>query len=305
MTEVPLRELVPAFRRMWEEHRQRTEKTVVRIASFNLLVVSDGADAPELKALIKGLETSHPCRLIQTKLYSDRPWGECTGEIGLTTKCDGSQVCSERIVLRCGDEPERIPSLVLPLIHPGLPTHLLWWRAGSLNVPMFKRLADRSRLVLWKTSDHPSSEDLQTLADAWADRYQQEQVIYPLAWFQLMAMRTQIARAYDNGKTTIRLSSPTAGMPIAHRLLKAWLVSRFEQVGVASPLEEANGIEWRWSQGPEGGQVEGAGNDSKELALVNRLDAVRYALDRPERDPVFLETLTSLLGPDPGIERQT
>lgn len=295
MTEVSLRELVPAFHRLWEEHRQKTEKPVVRIASFNLLVVSDGADEPELKSLVKGLEMSHPCRLIQTKLYSERPWGESTGEIDLTTKCDGTQVCSERIVLRCGDEPERIPSLVMPLIHPGLPTHLLWWKAGSLKTPMFKRLADRARLVLWKTPVHPSTDDLRTLADAWADYYQQEQVIYPLAWFRLMAMRTQIARAYDKGDIAIRLSGPGPQIPIAHRLLKAWLTSRFEQTGVASPLSPSNGIDWGWSQGPESGHVEGAGNEFRDLTLVDPLEAVRYALDRPERDPIFLQTLNSLL----------
>ena len=50
--EFPLNNLQEAIRNTWNEHRRKIGKPVVRIASFNLLVVSSGETDPELAALV-------------------------------------------------------------------------------------------------------------------------------------------------------------------------------------------------------------------------------------------------------------
>lgn len=281
--EFPLAELPKILRSLWDEHRRKVDN-VIRVASFNLLVVSTGETDPELARVVDGLELSHPCRMIWTKLKAEKEWGQSTGELALTTSCQGRQVVSEQVVLRCGNEPKRIASVVLPLIHPGLPTHLLWWKAGPLDGSLYRRLKDRARLVLWQPEATPSDWSLELLGRSWSNPYGKEHALYPLDWFRILGMRSQIARAFDLGPTKIRACDPEAEMSLAHKLLQCWLRAR---------LGNNPEMEFRWTSGEKGCRI--TAPEERELHLFDHLSATRSALDHPDRDPIFAQTLKALL----------
>ncbi len=283
--EFPLANLQEVLRRTWNEHRQKIDKPVVRIASFNLLVVSSGETDPELSAIVEGLQTSHPSRLIWTKLKSEKTWEESSAAVTLVTRCSGQQVCSEQIVLRCGNEQARIPSIVLGMIHPGLPTHLLWWKAGPLDCTLFSRLQDRARVVLWQPEAVPSNWALEFLDRTWSDPYQREHAVYPLDWFRIFGMRKRVAKAYDRGTFTLRCADPAAEMSLPHRLLRSWLNAR---------LGAGHDVDFRWTSGSRS-TVLSTDQGPVELSLDDPVEAIRAALDRVERDPVFAQTLKVLL----------
>lgn len=283
--EFPLANLQEVLRGTWNEHRQKIGKPVVRIASFNLLVVSSGETDPELAAIVDGLQTSHPSRLIWTKLKSEKTWEESSAAVTLVTRCRGQQVCSEQIVLRCGNEQARIPSIVLGMIHPGLPTHLLWWKAGPLDCTLFSRLQDRARVVLWQPEAVPSNWALEFLDRTWSDPYQREHAVYPLDWFRIFGMRKRIAKAYDRGTVTLRCADPAAEMSLSHRLLRSWLNAR---------LGAGHDVDFRWTSGSRSTTLS-TDQEAVELSLDDPVEAIRAALDRVERDPVFAQTLKALL----------
>lgn len=283
--EFPLKNLQKALRGTWNEHRQKVGKPVVRIASFNLLIVSSGETDPELANIVESLQTSHPSRLIWTKLKPEKTWEESSAAVTLVTRCSGQQVCSEQIILRCGNEQARIPSIVLGMIHPGLPTHLLWWKAGALDSTLFSRLQDRSRVVLWQPEARPSNWALEFLDRTWSDPYQREHAVYPLAWFRILAMRKRIAKAFDRGPVSLRCTDAGAEMSLTHRLLKSWLTSR---------LGKSSELDFRWTSGPASTQLIIDGEPTP-LTLDDPAEAIRAALDRAERDPVFAQTLKTLL----------
>lgn len=283
--EFPLANLQDALRRTWEEHRQKIDKPVVRIASFNLLVVSSGETDPELAMIVEGLQSSHPSRMIWTKLKSEKTWEQSSAAVTLVTRCSGQQVCSEQIVLRCGNEQARIPSIVLGMIGSGLPTHLLWWKAGPLDSTLFSRLQDRSRVIIWQPETAPSNWALEFLDRHWSDPYEQEHSIYPLDWFRILGMRKRLAKAYDQGEVTLCCADPEAEMSLSHRLLRGWLQAR---------LGSDQGVGFRWTSGERSTVLSGS-EGRQELVLDDAVDAVRAALDRSDRDPIFPQTLKALL----------
>jgi glucose-6-phosphate dehydrogenase assembly protein OpcA len=224
--------------------------------------------------------------MIWTKLKPEKTWDESTGALNVITRCDGQQVCSEQLVLRCGNERQRIPSVVLPLIHPGLPTHLLWWKAGPLDCPLFRRLQDRSRLILWQPEAPPSNWALEFLERTWNDPYQLEHATYPLDWFRILGMRQAIANAHDAGPVEVRACDPGAHMSLPNRLLQAWLAAR---------LGSSGEVAFHWTSGQAGCRI--VSEPPAELSLIDDVHAVRVALDRADRDPVFAQTLKALLAP--------
>jgi hypothetical protein len=125
---------------------------------------------------------------------------------------------------------------------------------------------------------------MEFLERAWSDPYQAEHATYPIDWFRTLAMRRAIAQAYDSGQLQVRACDPGAEMSLPHQLLKAWLLAR---------LGETSAVDFRWTSGSSGCRLEG--EEPMELTLLDDVQAVRVALDRADRDPVFAQTLTKLL----------
>lgn len=267
------------FSQAWNQRREQLEEPVTRIASFNLLVVSRGEEEDELQSVLQGLTKSHPARTIWAKIDPGKSWSNSTGRLHLGCRPDDKQVCSEQIQICCGDEPSRVSSIILPLIHSGLPTHLLWWHSGPPEGPLFERLADRCRLILM--ADKRWSDLADTLPYLWEDPLKSEHAFYPLTWFKLTSARQKIAAAYSCSNIELALPKDIGAPGPFAEILTTWLrsllpVSDFQDgtVQVVSSSESSVPT-LHWSAGSVG------------LESQNSLDAVRQALDRPFRDPVF------------------
>jgi Glucose-6-phosphate dehydrogenase subunit N-terminal domain len=277
--EFPLSELMDRLRAEWARYRDDSDGPVTRIASFNLLVVSHGEDEERLENLLQGLLESHPARVIWTRITDGRRWQDSTARVHLGCRFDGEQVCSEEVQICCGQQSERVASLILPLIHAGLATHLIWWKSGPTEGTLFERLSDRSQLVIIEPN---SWKDLaESLPELWLDPNRQEHAYYPLTWFQLTEARQKIASAYARFDIELALPKETNSSTIEADLLSIWIQALIPQalasskgVRIVSTAEYTEPtLNW--------------GDRQDKLSLESPLSAVRAALDRPTRDPVF------------------
>ena len=295
-SEFPLSELMDRFRKEWNDRRQTAGEPVTRIASFNLLIVSlDGSDQ-ELDEVVESLASSHPARVIWTRLCPSKSWGQSTAKLHLGCKCDSPQVCSEQVQLICGNEYERIPSMVMPLIHSGLPTHLIWWKAGPLKSLLFERLTDRARLVLWEP-DRPNlvGGSLNHLHRFWLDSRRQEHSVFPIKWFQLESVRSKIAQAYEQGALKLELVHTGETMGLGQQMLVAWLATRLPGGTYTDTSWTNQSTEIQWRSGESNYFVLDGQRAEATFLPTSIHRAIKYALDRPQRDQLFLDALSEIV----------
>ena len=108
-----------------------------------------------------------------------------------------------------------------------------------------------------------------------------EHSFYPLNWFRLTKARQQIATAYNNAEVELAFPKDIGAPGPVADLLTLWLRSllpeRDFQSGAVRIVSSAEAkvptVNWNDRQDP--------------LKIQSDLDAVREALDRPYRDPVF------------------
>lgn len=291
MTErFPLNQLMRRFAEEWAEHRSHSDDPVTRIASFNLLVVSPHQRIQELEEILSGLRDSHPARVIWVKQDESMKWDEATARLHLCTRCDCNQVCSEQIQIVCGPQPEQLSSIILPLIRSGLPTQLLWWKAGPAEQVLFERLSDRARLILmveqeWK----PLASSLPSL---WEDPYRQEHAFVPLAWYQMLEARQSIASAYGHSDVVLEFGTDSdlnAGMSLLQTWIKSTIDGRDSLGGW-----KGDGISMiETHDNPEVAYLKW-GDTCQTLRPLSSLQAVRAALNRPRRDKVFARVIEHL-----------
>lgn len=284
--EFPLSELIDRFKAEWTRRRDSKDGHVMRITSFNLLVVSHGEATQELEEILKGLLESHPARVIWAQILPDRAWEESTARLHLGCRCENSelalQVCSEQVQICCGDHPERLASLILSLIHGGLATHLLWWDLENLDNPLFTRLSDRSQMILlqsdeWNVLGHQ-------LHRLWMNESLCEHAFFPLTWFQLTQARQTIARAYGQSSIELTLPKETNQRRADSDLLSFWLEALLPREELQEHVRVVASAEHEWP-------TVAWQNHRETLKLQSTLEAVRIALDRPSRDPVFAKVI--------------
>lgn len=288
-TEFPLSELIERFKAEWSRRRDSANGHVMRITSFNLLVISRGEAPEELGELMRGLLESHPARVIWAQILPEREWEESTARLHLGCRCEhptkALQVCSEQVHICCGDHSERLASLILSLIHGGLATHLLWWDTNGLEGTLFRRLADRCYMILVHSPEW--TELAPQIHRLWTDDSLCEHAFFPLVWFQLTQARQIIARAYGQGDIQLTLPKETNQRRADSDLLTFWLKSLLptsefqENVRVVASAEHClPTVSWQQQR--------------ETLKLQSTLEAVRSALDRPSRDPVFGKIIEKL-----------
>lgn len=295
-SEFPLSELMERFREEWSQRRQTAGEPVTRIASFNLLIVSlDGSDR-ELDEVVESLAASHPSRVIWTKLCPDKTWEQSTAKLHLGCRCDSPQVCSEQVQLICGKEYERIPSMVMPLIHSGLPTHLIWWKAGPLKSQLFERLSDRARLILWEP-DRPNlvGGSLNHLHRFWSDARRQEHSVFPIKWFQLESIRSKIAESYEQGPLTLELVHTGETMGLGQQMLVAWLATRLPGGEYTDESWSREDCQVTWRTGNDNHFVLNGQVAEATFLPMSVHRAVKFALDRPQREQLFLDALSEIV----------
>ncbi|HEY9793455.1 MAG TPA: glucose-6-phosphate dehydrogenase assembly protein OpcA [Candidatus Obscuribacterales bacterium] len=108
---------------------------VVRAVSFNLILLTDEADAEQkCSDLLDEIESVHPCRSILA-IFRDGQQHNLSAWVSARCHTSGSskQICSEQITVSCeGGRPEELASVVLPLILPDLPV-FVWWRQHKVS----------------------------------------------------------------------------------------------------------------------------------------------------------------------------
>ena len=287
--EFPITELMTRLQDQWSQLREESEVPITRVASFNLLVVSQGEDEETLEEILSDLKQSHPARVIWTKVISNRKWEECTARIHIGCSCDGEQICSEQVQLCCGEQAERVSSLVLPLIRAGLPTHLLWWKAGDTRGPLFERLCDRSKLVLLVDSNWKNLKE--RLPQLWHDPSLQEHNFLPLAWYQVLEARQLIASAYS--ENDIRIEFPKHSESRAEcDLIASWVKTLVK----GQPNSEGwtgEGIKLLENTERESMTLLW-GEQQREIPLMPPTAAVSTALNKTRRDQVFGKVVQTL-----------
>jgi glucose-6-phosphate dehydrogenase-like protein OpcA len=286
----PLTELVKRFAEEWAQQRSRAEDPVTRIASFNLLVVSPHQRVQALEDLLRGLRESHPARVIWIKQDETMKWEEATARLHLCSRSHCTQVCSEQIQIVCGPQPERLASIVLPLIRSGLPTQLLWWKAGPPEGVLFDRLGDRARLILLVKNNWQKLANL--LPGLWEDPSRREHAFVPLAWYQILQARQSVAAAYGHSDVTLEFganSEENAGMS----LLQTWIKSTIEGRDSLGGWK-GDGITMVETHDNPDLALLKWGEQVQKLTTVSSLEAVRAALNRPRRDKVFARIIDYL-----------
>jgi len=274
--EFPISELMERFRQLWADRREEIQDPITRIASFNLLVVSRNGRESALPAILGGLKESHPARVIWASIDQERSWEESTAQMHIGCRCDNEQVvCSEQLQLLCGEQYERLASLLMPMIRAGLSSHLIWWNAGPPEGALFERLSDRCNLILLAQTPWPQLQKL--LPGLWSDPEKSEHAYYPLSWFQLTPARQAIAAAFGRGPIKLTLSSdPTCAV---RGLMESW-------IRALVPSSQMKSINIRHDGAKEECLLERDGT-TQVLKPQGGLTSVRQALDRPQRDPVF------------------
>jgi hypothetical protein len=286
----PLNQLMKRFAEEWTQQRSRTDDPVTRVASFNLLVVSPHQRVQALEKLLVGLRVSHPARVIWIKKDETMKWEEATASLHICTRSDCNQVCSEQIQIVCGPQPERLSSIVLPLIRSGLPTQLLWWKAGPPKGVLFDRLADRARLILLVKSEWKKLASL--LPALWDDPTRQEHAFVPLAWYQMLQARQSVAAAYGHSDVSLEFGTDSE-MHAGMSLLQLWIKSTIEGhaslggwkgqgISMVETHDEPDVVQLKW------------GDSCQKLEASSSLKAVRAALNNPRRDKVFARVIDHL-----------
>ena len=286
----PLNALMKRFAEEWAEHRRSSEHPVTRIASFNLIVVSPNQRVHELDEVLEGLRESHPARVIWIKSDESLNWEEATARLHLCTRCDCDQVCSEQIQITCGPQPERLASVVLPLIRSGLPTQLLWWKAGPPEGVLFDRLADRARLIL--LVDRDWKELAPRLPDLWEDSHRQEHAFVPLAWYEMLQARQSIAAAYGQKDIVLEFGSDS-DLRARTSLIQMWVKTTVQGRDSLGGWK-GEGLTMTEAQGDPDTIVLKWDDASQKLSPQSTLEAVRAALNKPRRDRVFARIVDHL-----------
>lgn len=185
--------------RHWESFRHSFgDVPCTRVTTVNLLVMlPEPEDGQGLGELMHDLLCHHPGRALVTVLDADGE-GELEGWICHCHSCNRpNQLCGEQLIFRCPGSPDRLPSLLLPLLVPGLPT-FLWWRGDPpFGSDLLERLIETSIRVIFDSSRFGLSGGLLQLERLVRDPYHLEQAFSDLAWGRLAQVRERVAALYD------------------------------------------------------------------------------------------------------------
>jgi glucose-6-phosphate dehydrogenase assembly protein OpcA len=155
---VELRDVEAELQRLWGPAAEQAggpeleNPHVTRIVLANLVVECLDGDLDLLEPVLETVIARFPCRAILL-CGSDSPERKITAQVSALCHLSSPglpQVCSERIVLRAGQNAvDLLPGAVRSLLEADLP-HLLWWTGDPRkHEPLFRDLADEcSRIVL-------------------------------------------------------------------------------------------------------------------------------------------------------------
>lgn len=224
-----------------------TEAGVLRACSMTLVVLAEGGDdASALGETIAALMPEHPARAIVIHLsgagpraLAERVQQQCWKPFGL-----GKQICCEQIEITASDEAlADLPSVLLPLAVPDLPT-IVWCRSPRLvRIPEFGQIARMADKVVLDSGGFGKAGD----AIQWmAETVQGGLTIGDLSWTRLTRWREMLAHVFDNRDYQAKLAGMSevrvefrGPLAVSAWLMGAWVTSALEDAGVKVPLHVA------------------------------------------------------------------
>jgi glucose-6-phosphate dehydrogenase assembly protein OpcA len=170
----------------------------VRTSIFDLVVFTRGANQAErVCATLDRLSGRQPSRV--TILVADRGARGATIDGSINIEClptpSGSTLCHERLVITAhGRAADHLPSVVVPLLIPEIPTYLWWPEQPPFGHRMFHRLLSVADQLVVDSSKFASPGD--ALADI-ARLCSGRQGVNDFHWARLTPWREIIAQFFD------------------------------------------------------------------------------------------------------------
>lgn len=286
------------------------------VTTQNLLVcLPSPEDAEGVCELLDEVAQSHPSR---TVVVAFDPQSEGPVQGAATTICSQEhpgRVCSERISLVVPGDPERIPSLALPLLIPGVIT-FLWWRGEPpFGSNVLERLVEASDRVMFDSGRFHLNSGMKRLQKLMLDPYHAEQAFTDLAWGRVTTVREAVAALFDGPLGPERLKkiskvdivSPGARPCTESLLLSGWLASRLGWT-LTQPLHsrgksylgvyesQRGSVELRIHPGPADSSVNiSLDEDRVETSMLRGCGLLQREFDLVDRDQVYEAALDATL----------
>jgi len=299
---------------LWTQEGKLGDTGVLRACSMTLLVVAEaGDDVAALGETVAALMPEHPARSILIRLQGDgerglseRVYQQCWKPFG-----QRQQICCEQIEITASYAAlADLPSVILPLAVPDLPT-MLWCRSPRLvKEPVFGEIA---RLATKVVIDSGAAEDSANAIRRMAAAVREGGILADLAWTRLTRWRETLARLFENRETLARLPEVSRvqvtfgpGYQTAAWYLAAWAANALSSVGkTVTPEVTPDGASLRLELSGGAFRVALSREEDRLVTVVNEQSnctnlprPTDYHLMREElgivrRDPVFERTLES------------
>ncbi len=289
---------------------------VLRACSMTLLVLAEESeDSQGLGETIAALMPEHPARAVLIRLsgpgdrsLTGRVYAQCWMPFG-----QRKQICCEQVEIAVSDAAlADLPSVVLPLVVPDLPS-ILWCRSPRLAaMPEFQPVAAMARKVIVDSGAMPDPAAALQLMAALSAR---GVLLGDLSWTRLTRWREMLAQVFENQQNLARLHEILGGevecgqgFRVSALYMATWLRDCLAAAGVPGASfgvrPAPQGVSLRVKLGAGGFTVELARREDRMVVTVNGVSqctslpqATDYLLMREElgvvrHDPVFERALT-------------
>lgn len=209
---------------------------------FNLIVYSQ---EPLLQAyfadIVKMIRTQFPCRIFMITGNPSAKENEFHVKTLTEKNPDGTGfLCDEIYIDAAGQDVNRVPFLLLPLLVPDLSTYLLWGRDPTTEQSILPHLEHFATRLIF---DAKTTEDLQQFSREMLTRMNSSPIqIIDMNWARIGGWREILAQIYDSAERLEQLATAThielkyngqqGGLFIHPETqaiyLQAWLASRLE-----------------------------------------------------------------------------
>jgi glucose-6-phosphate dehydrogenase assembly protein OpcA len=218
--------------------------SVLRACTLTLVVLEEASgDAAALGETIAALMPEHPARTIVVRLngageraLAERVYAQCWMPFG-----QRRQICCEQIEITASDAAlADLPSVVLPLVAPGLPV-ILWSRSARLfEMPPFGAIA---RMAAKVVVDSAGFADPKRALRLLAETASSGVLLGDLAWTRLTRWREMLARLFENRKYLAKLARISSVRVVydgefatAAWYMGAWIAGALADAGVTARL---------------------------------------------------------------------
>lgn len=244
----------------------------IRACSLNLIVLTNHRDRlSATEQLIGDVTLEHPAR---TFLVLNGGQTAGTGlSAWVSVRCtipvpEGAQVCCEQITLHAaGENSSKIPSVVVSLLVPDVPSVLVWKMPLSGSDPLLRPLSDLSDRVIIDSSEELDPVPTLRAWNAFVLEPGRRALAGDLAWTHLTAWRAAISHLFDPVDMRGRLDAiaeveveytvshhPSHSGASQTLLLFSWLAARLHWATI-SPFAGRFDGEVSVTVGSEGGSV--------------------------------------------------